>query len=238
MAAPHSGPPGFDPGDLHPPADRRHGRSIAGAGHARHAPIHPPPAGAGARAAAAPGAAQGIGPGRLPRVRAPGARPAGRGWGDVGHACTRDAPKGWVGASRVRTRHVPHGDEGGVPGSPIDAMPRGEPRGLSRDRGGWRPGETRGRLPPPMPDCREPCRRPGGPIRSMACRRGSAVILRRQRAPPGQGTIRDGFRFHKADALVIWIASRRIAHVLVITTPYTAAMHGDAASPAMGQGID
>jgi hypothetical protein len=34
----------------------------------------------------------------------------------------------------------------------------------------------------------------------MACQRESAVILRRQRAPPGRCTIGDGFVFHKAAA--------------------------------------
>lgn len=147
-----------------------------------------------ARATIGPETARGGGPGRRPRVRAPGASHAGRGWGGVGHALHQGRPHGMQGAkgpsrdrSRIRTEEAARTPR---TGTPFGAMP-----------GMWRVVARRNAEranPPPMPD--QPLLPPTvrGPIGRVACRRESAVILRRQRAPPGRFTIGEGLGFHKA----------------------------------------
>jgi len=134
-------------------------------------------------------AARGGAPGFAPPVPAAQAR-----MGRRQSRLYQGRPRGMQGAkgpsrdrSRVRTEEAARTPRAGTP---FGAMP-----------GMWRVVARRnvGRAnPPPMPD--QPLMAPAvrGPIGRVACRRESAVILRRQRAPPGRFTIGEGSGFHKA----------------------------------------
>ena len=160
----------------------------------RHAAIRPHPAGQPGSGSHRAGCGARWRPGAAPQGSRPRCQPRGARMGRRQSRLHQGQPRGMQGAkgpSRDRSREGRRRQ----PGHPEPARPLGQCRGC----GGWWPGETRRRTnPPPMPD--QPLMSPTvrGPVGRVACRRESAVILRRQRAPPGRFTIGEGLGFHKA----------------------------------------
>jgi hypothetical protein len=134
-------------------------------------------------------------PRAAPQGSRPRCHPRGRGWGGVSHACTRGGPQTGRGSPRVLDATGPaRTEEAARPfrtGKPAGAVPGDVAGGGPAKRGdGFRPSPCR-TLPLHLSAAR-------GPIGPVACRHASAVILRRQRAPPGRFTLGEGFCFHKA----------------------------------------
>jgi hypothetical protein len=185
----------------------RHGgsgwvRPGAGGGAARKTSmLRPPPsarrgpAGYPTRPREKPGrqavAARGGAPGFTPRLPpGTGGQDGVRSRSHQGRSRTQDASMQY-GPPRILARQIPHGRRG-LPRRTHKAMPWATHRGARRRNAGHRvPMPTR-RAPDPWQPGPAWVQRPAGS--------GGAVILHRQRAPPGRPTLGEQRGFHKAAA--------------------------------------